>query len=71
MSSVHLSDHDLLLWRGHATNIESLRPAGARAHDSWQCHRAVLRFPSPVELLLQDGRPVEKMAGQCEVGTHV
>lgn len=62
VSSVHLSDHDLLLGGRHAANIENLRPTGARAHDSWQCHRTMLCLPSAVELLLQDGRSVEEMA---------
>lgn len=30
----------------------------------------MLCFPSPVELLLQDGRSVKEMAGQWEVDTH-
>lgn len=67
---MHLSDHDLLLGGRHAANIESLGPTGARAHDSWQCHRAMLCLPSAVELLLQDGRSVKEMVGQWEADTR-
>lgn len=58
MASVHLPNHDLLLRRGHAANVEGLWPAGARAHHGRQRHGAVLHLTCPVELLLQDGGPV-------------
>lgn len=58
VASVHLPNHDLLLRRGHAANVEGLWPAGARAHHGRQRHGAVLHLARPVELLLQDGGPV-------------
>lgn len=72
VASVHLPNHDLLLWWGHAANVEGLRPAGARAHHGRQCHWAVLHLPGPVELLLQDGGPVgDRWFGHCEVAAHM
>ena len=65
VASVHLPNQDLLLRRGHAANVEGLRPAGARAHHGRQRHRAVLHLPGPVELLLQDGGP----AGEGQFGS--
>lgn len=59
MSSVHLATGNLLLGRWHAAHLEILRTRGSRAHDGGQGHRAMLYFPHPVILLLEDGRPGE------------
>lgn len=72
MTAVHLPNHDLLLWGGHAANIEGLRPAGARAHYRWQGHRTMFHLPGAIELLLQDGGPAgNRSFGHCEVAAHM
>lgn len=52
---MHLATGNLLLGRWHAAHLEILRTRGSRAHDGGQGHRAMLHFPHPVILLLEDG----------------
>lgn len=52
-------------WGGHAANIEGLRPAGARAHYSWQRHQTVLHLPGAVNCCCRVGEPGEQTLGHC------
>lgn len=58
VSSVHLPSGDLLLGRGHCTNIEGVRATdGSRPNYTWKCYRAMLHTTNSIELLLQNCRP--------------